>query len=230
MYKNNFPISKWADEDRPREKLILKGKSNLTNAEILAIIIGSGSRTMSAVDLSKHILGKFNNSLHELGKSSVKNLKQFNGIGEAKAITIVAALELGKRRQLTNIIDKPKVTTSREAYKCIQSTMADLDYEVFKIILLNRANRVLKIDMISMGGVSGTVVDPKIIFKKALAVQASSIILAHNHPSGALRPSQADISITKKLVSAGESLDIKVIDHIIVAEGGYYSFADEGEM
>ena len=185
---------------------------------------------MTAVDLSKYILGKFNNNLHELGKSTVKNLRQFNGIGEAKAIAIVAALELGKRRQLTNIIDKPKVTTSREAYNCIQSTMEDLDHEVFKVILLNRANRVLKIDVISIGGVSGTVVDPKVIFKKALAVQASSIILAHNHPSGTLKPSQADLGITKKLVKAGESLDIKVIDHIIVAEGGYYSFADEGRI
>jgi DNA repair protein RadC len=230
VYTNNLPINKWAEEDRPREKLILKGRSSLTNAEILAIIIGSGSRTMTAVDLSKHILGEYNNDLHELGKSSVKNLKQFNGIGEAKAISIVAALELGRRRQLTNIVDKPKVASSKDAYECIQGTMADLDHEVFKIILLNRANRVLKIEVISVGGVSGTVVDPKVIFKKALAVQASSIILAHNHPSGNLRPSQADLSVTKRLVKAGESLDIKVIDHLIVAEGGFYSFADEGKM
>ena len=168
--------------------------------------------------------------MRELGKASVKKLKKFNGIGEAKAITIVAALELGKRRQQTSIADKPKVSSSKDAYNCLQGTMSDLDHEVFKIILLNRANRVLKVEMISVGGVSGTVVDPKVIFKKALGVQASSIILAHNHPSGNLKPSQADLSVTKRLVKAGESLDIKVIDHLIVAEGGYYSFADEGKI
>lgn len=230
MYKNNFPINKWAEEDKPREKLILKGKTSLTNAEILAIIIGSGTRSKTAVDLSKHILSKFNNDLHELGKSSVKNLKQFNGIGEAKAVSIVAALELGKRRQSTNISDKPKIASSQDAYKCIQSAMADLDHEVFKVILLNRANRVLKIEVISIGGVSGTVVDPKVIFKKALLVQASSLILVHNHPSGNLKPSQADLSVTNRLVKAGESLDIKILDHLIVGERGFFSFADEGKI
>ena len=230
MYKNNFPINKWAEEDRPREKLALKGRASLTNAEILAIIIGSGTKSLTAVALSKQVLDHYQNDLKRLSKASVKDLKRFKGIGEARAISIVAALELGRRSQLTNIIDKPKLSSSQDAYNCLRGTMADLDHEVFKIILLNRANRVIKIEVISVGGVSGTVVDPKVIFKKAIEVQASSIILAHNHPSGNLKPSQADLSITKRLVKAGETMDIRVLDHIIVSEKGYYSFADENKL
>lgn len=230
MYQNKFPINQWAEEDRPREKLVLKGKSSLSNAEILAIIIGSGNKKLTAVDLSKQILSHYKDDLQTLGKSSVKELQRFSGIGEAKAIAIVAALELGRRRQITNIKTKPKIVTSQDAYKCLKGTMEDLDHEVFKIILLNRGNRVMKIEVISIGGVSGTVVDPKVIFKKALEVQASSIILSHNHPSGNLTPSQADLSVTKRLIQAGDTMDIKVLDHIIISEKGYYSFADEGKM
>ncbi|MBT8232485.1 MAG: DNA repair protein RadC [Saprospiraceae bacterium] len=230
MYNNNFPINKWAEEDRPREKLVLKGKASLSNAEILAILLGSGSRNSSAVDLAKIILSHYKNNLHDLGKVGVEELKKFKGIGEAKAIIIIAALELGRRRQVKDINAKPKIVSSQDAYECVHSLMSDLDHEVFKIILLNRSNCILKVETISVGGVSGTVVDPKIVFKKALSIQASSIILVHNHPSGNLQPSKADLSITKKISNAGEVLDIKVLDHLIISEMGYFSFADEGLM
>lgn len=230
MYNNNFPINKWAEEDRPREKLVLKGKASLSNAEILAILLGSGSRNSSAVDLAKIILSHYKNNLHDLGKVGVEELKKFKGIGEAKAIIIIAALELGRRRQVKDINAKPKIISSQDAYECVHSLMSDLDHEVFKIILLNRSNCILKVETISVGGVSGTVVDPKIVFKKALSIQASSIILVHNHPSGNLQPSKADLSITKKISNAGEVLDIKVLDHLIISEMGYFSFADEGLM
>jgi len=229
-YQNNLTIKHWAEEDKPREKLLIKGKATLSDAELIAILIGSGTRKMSAVELSKLILSGSGNDLYEMGKLNCTDLQKFKGIGEAKAITIIAAMELGRRRQLTSIKEKPRITSSLDAYKCIYSSMADLNYEVFKIILLNRNNRVLKIETISTGGVAGTVVDPKIIFKKALDMQASSIVLSHNHPSGNLKPSQADESITKKLKTAGETMDIKVLDHLIISSDGYFSFMDEGMM
>jgi len=228
MYENNFTIKQWAEEDKPREKLLLKGKSSLSDAELLAILIGSGTRSLSAVELSKQMLSANENNLQLLAKLNCSDLRKFRGIGEAKAITIIAAMELGRRRQLTSVKDKPKITSSHDAYSCLYSSMDDLTYEVFKVLLLNRNNRVVRIETISKGGISGTVVDPKIIFKKALDVQASSIILAHNHPSGNLKPSQADISITSKLVSAGEAMEIKILDHIIISSKGYFSFLDEG--
>lgn len=225
---NHFSIKQWAEEDRPREKLVLKGRAALSDAELIAILIGSGSRKLSAVELSKQILSNSQNDLNKLGRLSVKDLEYFNGIGEAKALTIIAALELGRRRQLTSIKDKPKIKSSNDAFQCLNGVMADLNYEVFKILILNRNNQVTKVETISTGGIAGTVVDPKIIFKRALDMHASSIILCHNHPSGNLMPSQADIDITKKLVAAGKTLEIKVLDHLIVSEKGYYSFLDEG--
>jgi len=225
---NYFSIKQWAEEDRPREKLIIKGKQALSDAELLAILIGSGSRNLSAVELCKQILGEYDNDLNTLGRLSTADLQKYKGIGEAKAITIIAALELGRRRQLTDVKIKPKIVSSKDAYDCIYSTMEDLNYEVFKILILNRNNRVTKIIEISTGGISGTVVDPKVIFKKALDANASSIILTHNHPSGNLIPSQADREVTKKIIAAGEMLDIKVLDHLIISDSGYYSFRDEG--
>jgi len=225
---NSFSIKSWAEEDKPREKLLLKGHQALSNAELIAILIGSGTIRISAVQLSKNILNHCQNDLEELGRIQVTDLKKFNGIGEAKAVSIVAALELGRRRQLTSLKTRPKISSSRDGYNCVQAIMADLQYEVFKILILNRNNCVLRIETISSGGVSGTVVDPKIIFKKALDYQASSIILCHNHPSGNLSPSTPDIEITKKIVSAGEMLEIKVLDHLIISNQGYFSFADEG--
>jgi len=227
-YKKMLSIKQWAEEDKPREKLLLKGKAALSDAELLAILIGSGTGGVSAVDLSKQILSHFENDLNMLGKANLKDLMQFKGIGEAKAITIIAATELGKRRQLTQVKEKPKITSSADAYNCLYSVMEDLNHEVFKILLLNRNNKVTRIETISTGGVAGTIVDPKIIFKKALDEQSSSIILSHNHPSGNLKPSQADLDITKKLIKAGKTLEINVLDHIIISEKGYYSFLDEG--
>lgn len=227
-YKKSLSIKQWAEADKPREKMMLKGRSTLSDAELVAILIGSGTGGISAVELSKQILAQFSNDLNDLGRASIKDLMQFKGIGEAKAITIVAALELGRRRQGTTVKQRPKITSSQDAYNCLFPEMEDLGYEIFKILLLNRNNQVTKIETISSGGVAGTVVDPKIIFKKALDEQSSGMILSHNHPSGNLRPSQADLEITKKLVKAGKTLEINVLDHIIISDKGYYSFLDEG--
>lgn len=228
MYKPSFTIKSWAEEDRPREKLLLKGRQALTDAELLAILLGSGSREESAVGLSQRILQSFDQQLNELGKSSIEELKKFKGIGEAKAITIAAALELGRRRQLTDIRRKPQVKSSQDAFNAIAPLVMDLNREEFWILLLNRANRIISRERISAGGISGTVVDARILFQKALTGNACSLILFHNHPSGNLNPSQADISLTQKLKKAGETLDIAILDHLIIGESGFYSFADEG--
>lgn len=228
--ENNFSIKTWAEEDRPREKLLTKGKSSLTDAELIAILIGSGSRNESAVSLSQKILNSFDNNLYDLGKSSLNKLMEFKGIGEAKAITISAALELGRRRQLSNIKDKPQIRSSKDAYYVIAPIIMDLPHEEFWILLLNRANKVISKERVSIGGVAGTVVDAKIIFRKALETLASGIILCHNHPSGNLHPSKADLEITKKLKQAGSFLEINVLDHLIIAENSYFSFADEGKL
>lgn len=225
---NGLNILSWAEEDRPREKLILKGKAALSDAELIGILIGSGTRSLSAVDLSKIILGNVKNNLNELAKLSVKDLQQFKGIGQAKAITIVSALELGRRRRESQFIQKPKITCSQDAYEVIKPELLDLSFEVFWVLLLNRANQVIKKSQISTGGISGTVADPKIIFKIALESSCSAIILVHNHPSGNLKPSAADIHLTKKLKEAGSLLEIPVLDHLIFSDNGYYSFADEG--
>ena len=229
-YPPTQAIKTWAEEDRPREKLSLKGKSSLSNAELLAILIGSGSKKESAVELSKRILASCNNNLHELSKYSISDLCDFKGIGEAKAISIIAAVELGKRFRSTEALSRKKIQSSQEAFSAIYSHLSGIDYEEFYIILLNRANKILAIKRISEGGTSGTVVDPKKIFKLALNLQASNIILCHNHPSGNLQASHEDISITKKLVESGKMLEIFVIDHLIVGDGKYFSFADEGML
>ena len=227
----HFSIKDWSDDDRPREKLMLKGKQALSNAELLAILLGSGSRSQSAVDLAKDILRSVDDNLNELGKVSIEELiNKFRGVGEAKAITIVAAMELGRRRALTEIKNRPEIRGSLDAYNVIAPMLADLHHEEFWILMLNRGNQVLKRVQVSLGGVSGTVVDAKIIFKKALAIPASAIILCHNHPSGNLRPSMPDIEITKKIKAGAELIDIKVLDHLIISERGYFSFADEGMM
>ncbi len=230
MEKHHLSIRQWAEEDKPREKLLLKGKAALSEAELIGILLGSGTRTMSAVDLAKSILSSRGHNLNDLARMSVKDLMQFKGIGEAKAIAIVAALELGRRRKAHDHIEKPKITSASDAYQLMKPELLDLNHEQFWIILMNRANQVIKKQVISMGGVSGTVADPKIIFKFALEQLASSLILVHNHPSGNLRPSDADIRLTRKLRRAGEMLDIPVLDHIIFGDQGYFSFADESML
>ena len=227
---DHLTIKAWAEEDRPREKLLLKGKKNLSDAELLAIIIGSGSRDETALGLSQRMLAKYDSNLNELGRQNISELMKFKGIGEAKAIGISAALELGHRRQLSNLKDRPKITSSRDAFNAIAPLIVDLPHEEFWILLLNRSNIVIGRERISTGGVAGTVVDAKLIFKTALQSLAPAIILCHNHPSGNLRPSQADIDITGKLKKGGESIDVTVLDHLIVSERGYYSFADEGVL
>lgn len=221
-------IKSWAEEDRPREKLLLKGKAALSDAELLGILINSGTPQLTAVDIAKEILRKIDNDLNQLAKLSVKDLGKFKGIGEARAITIVAALELGRRRKETESREKPKITSSRDAYEVLRPHLMDLPHEEFWVVLLNRANQVLRPVQVSAGGVSGTVADPKIIFKVALEHLASSVILAHNHPSGNLQPSQADKDLTRKLKNAGQMLDLPVLDHLILSDKTYLSFADEG--
>lgn len=228
--KTNFSIKTWAEEDRPREKMQLKGKQALSDAELLAILMGSGNREESAVALAQRILRTVDNDLNELGKKNIQDLMVFKGVGEAKAISIIAACELGRRRQTTDVKQRPQIKSSRDAYNILAHQLKDLPHEEFWILLLNRGNKVLSKEMVSIGGVTGTVVDAKIIFKKALQGNATSIILCHNHPSGTLRPSQADIDITKKLKQAGQTLEIMVVDHLIISELGYYSFADEGML
>jgi DNA repair protein RadC len=221
-------IPQWAEEDRPREKLILKGKSVLSDAELLAILLSTGTRSMSAVDLAKHLLQGVDMDLNELAKLTIHDLMKQKGIGIAKAITIISALELGKRRKESSIPVKPGIASSMDVFELMHPDLQDLPHEEFWIILLNRANKVIRKWRISSGGISGTVADPRLIFKIALDLYASSIILIHNHPSGAIKPSQADIILTKKLKQAGELMEIPVLDHIIYGENTYFSFADEG--
>lgn len=232
MNKNSdfLNIKSWAAEDRPREKLVLKGKAALSDAELIAILLGTGTSKLSAVDLAKNILQSVNNDLNELARLTVKDLMKIKGIGEAKAITIISALELGRRRKDFQAEEKPKISGSADAFEILKADLLDIPHEAFWILLLNRANRVIKKHQISQGGVAGTVADPKIIFKVAVEELASGIILAHNHPSGNLTASQADIDLTKKLKESGKLLDIQVLDHLIVAGKKYFSFADEGLM
>lgn len=227
---SNLTIKDWAVEDRPREKLVKKGVQSLSDAEIIALLIGSGTRNESAVELSKKVLKSANNNLNELGKLNIRDLTKMKGIGEAKAITILAALELGRRRKISEIIIKKKITQSKDVFELFQPTIGDLPHEEFWILLLNRSNRIIEKIKISQGGVSGTVIDVKIILKHAVEKLASSIILCHNHPSGNKASSSADDIITGKLKSGAELLDIQVIDHIIVADVEYFSYADEGKL
>ena len=225
-----IPIKDWAEDDQPREKLLHKGPAVLSNAELIAILIGSGNTEESAVELSKRIMMEVNDNFAELARLTIQDLQKYKGIGEAKAITIAAALEMGRRRNTSVLNEKPQAKDSKTAFILLQKELGDLNYETFCILLLNRANKVLKTIRISDGGITGTIVDPRKVFKIALDNNATSIILGHNHPSGQLSPSEADIQLTKKMKEAGVVLDLPVLDHIIVGDGNYYSFADEGIM
>ncbi|TAF64084.1 MAG: JAB domain-containing protein [Cytophagales bacterium] len=227
--QRKLTIKDWAKEDRPREKLMEKGVAALTDAELLAILIGSGTVAMSAVELAKHILKENNNDLHTLATKTYKQLTKIKGIGEAKAITIVSALELGRRRPQQPEV-KPVIKSAQDVYELMRATFMDLEHEEFWILLLNRANKVLDKILISEGGLSATVVDPKKVFKNALQSTTSSIILMHNHPSGNLEPSPQDHAITKKLIEGGNLLEIKVLDHLIFTNNGFYSFNEAGYM
>ena len=223
-------ILSWAEEDRPREKLQLKGKAVLSDAELIAILIGSGSQALSAVDLAKHILSHVNNDLNILAKLNFKDLTKFKGIGEAKAISIISALELGRRRKDTLTQSRPQIRSSQDAYQLMIPDLMDQPTEQFWVIMLNRSNKVISKRAICLGGVSGTVVDPKLIFKIAIEDLASGVILVHNHPSGNLKASQADIRLTEKIKQAGQLLEIPILDHLIFANDGYLSFADQSML
>ena len=225
---SRFHIRNWAEQDRPREKLLNKGKSFLTDAELLGILIATGTRSLSAIDLARSVLKEFNDDLNTIARLDAKELQQIKGIGKAKAIAIISAFELGRRRNEIAPYRKFKITSSSDVYKLMKPVLLDQPTEYFWIILLNRANQVLKTQAVSMGGVSGTMADPKVIFKHALDNLARAIILVHNHPSGTLKPSEADIRLTRQLKSSGKMLEIPVLDHLIFTDEGYFSFTDEG--
>ncbi len=223
-------IKQWAEDDRPREKLLAKGKAALSDAELIAILIGSGNSSESAVELSRRILQAAADNLVELSRMSVSDLIKFKGIGEAKAISIVAALELGRRRRSAEAQERKRIVTSRDAFEYLYANMADLHYEQFWILLLDQSNKVIGAVQVSDGGIAGTVADPKRIFKTAIERNAAAMILCHNHPSGQLKPSDADVRLTKKLFQSGEMLEIRVIDHLIIGHDQYFSFSDEGVL
>lgn len=229
-YNSTRKILSWFEEDRPREKLLMKGRAALSDAELIAILIGSGTVDLSAVDVGKNIMSSVGNNINELAKLSVTDLTKIKGIGEAKAITIVAALELGRRRNDITKIQRRKITAPGDVYEEMKQYLLDKAHEEFWILLLNRANDVMRTIQVSVGGVSGTVADVKMIFKLAIDHLASSIILVHNHPSGQLRPSQADRQLTAQVKEAGRMLDIPVLDHMIFTDNGFYSFLDSGEI
>lgn len=224
---SSFSIKNWSQDDRPREKLFNKGKAALSDAELVAILIGSGSRNESAVSLCQRILASVDNKLSQLGRLSVKQLMEFKGIGEAKAITIVAAMELGRRRRGEEALEKSKISSSKSVFELMQPIIGELEHEEFWIIYLNNSNKVIQKQLLSKGGITGTLVDVRLVLKIALEAGATALILAHNHPSGTLKPSDADKQITQKLKQAALSLDIKVLDHLIITEKAYFSFADE---
>ena len=228
MENNSFPIKNWSEDDRPREKLILKGKSALSDAELIAILIGSGSRNESAVELSRRILSSVDNNLNALGKLSLTQLIAFKGIGEAKAIAIIAAMDLGRRRRGENAVELKKITSSKMIFEIMQPIIGELPHEEFWIIYVNNSNNIISKSQLSKGGITATLVDVRLIFKNALEIGATGIVLCHNHPSGNLKDSEADIKITKKIKLAAESLDITILDHLIITEHGYFSFTDEG--
>lgn len=221
-------IKNWAIDDRPREKLAAIGSKNLSDSELLAILINTGSGKKSAVDLAKEVLTLGKNNLDELGKLSMHDLMNINGIGEAKAITIIAALELGRRRSSGTILNRSYSRSSQELVRYLQVELKDFPHELFAVVFINQANKIIDFKIMSSGGITQTVVDPRMIFKRALEVKATSLILCHNHPSGSLKPSRADEELTQKLKDAGKVLDIKILDHIIVSDEGYFSFQDEG--
>lgn len=222
------PIHQWAEDDRPREKFLLKGKAVLSDSELLAILIGSGSRNESAVQLCQRILASSENNLNTLGKMSVSQLMQFKGIGEAKAISIAAALELGRRRRAEEAVELNKISSSNAVFEIMQPIIGELPHEEFWVLYLNNSNKVIYKAQLSKGGITGTVVDIRLLFKMALEQNATAVLLTHNHPSGKLLASDADIQITKKIKEAGKTLEIHVLDHIIITENGYLSFQDAG--
>lgn len=222
-------IKNWSDDDKPREKLAANGRETMSNAELLGILLGNGTRSKSAVDLAREILNLANNDLNQLAKLSIKDLSSVSGIGPAKAITIIAAIELGGRRKKAETMSD-FIRSSEDAYSYFRPLLQDKEYEEFWVLLLNRSNKILKSTKVSDGGISHTVADPKRIFKSALENNASHLILCHNHPSGNLEPSPADIGLTNKLIAAAKHLDMAVVDHIIVTDGGHYSFADSGRI
>jgi DNA repair protein RadC len=228
MQERIYSIKEWAKDDRPREKLLSKSPMALTDTELLAILLNNGNRDKSAIDLAREILQLGRNNLQELGKLSVFDFMSVKGIGEAKAVIITAALELGRRRQAALALETPVVTSSRDVALYLQQLFQDHRHEVFVVLFLNRANKIRHSEIISSGGITGTVADPRIIMKKAIEQEAVALILSHNHPSGNLRPSRADEELTYKIREAAKLLDIKVMDHIIVSTEGYFSFADEG--
>jgi len=228
MQETKISIKKWAKDDRPREKLLGKNPSTLSDSELLSILIGNGHREKNAVELAKEVLRLGKNNLNELGKVTIQEMMRLKGIGKVKAITIVAALELGRRRQAALSLDKPIVKSSRDIANYMQALFRDLPHEVFAVAYLNQANRINHLEIISKGGITGTVADPRVILKKAILEDAVSLIVCHNHPSGSLQPSRADQELTRKLKEAAKLFDISLFDHIIVSESGYFSFADAG--
>ncbi len=228
-YKHNG-IKNWAAEDRPREKMLEKGISSLSDTELLAILLGSGIKNHSAVELAKLILKKAENNLNELGKLDVRTLQKTKGVGEARAITIIAAMELGRRRKMSEILNRKQISSSSDVFELFQPILSDLPYEEFWVLLLNRSNKIIDKVKISQGGLTGTIIDVRLILKHAIERLSTSIILCHNHPSGNLQPSDSDCKITEKIKEAGNYLDLPVVDHIIVCNSSYFSFADEGRL
>ena len=221
-------IKCWAPDDQPREKLVAKGKASLSDAELIAILIGSGNRDESAVALSKRILQSVNGNIHKLAKLTIEKLMTFKGVGAAKAIAIITALELGKRRQLENVKERATITSSKDVFTLMQPVLGDLEHEEFWVLFLDNSNKVVAKRQISKGGLTATVVDVRLLYKSALEFVSVAIIVCHNHPSGKLQPSAADKHITQKIKQAGVTLDIKLLDHLIITEKAYFSFADEG--
>lgn len=229
-YIASSTLKQWAEEDRPREKLLLKGRSSLSEAELLAILINSGSREKTAVELSRDILAGSQNDLMELGLLSVEELMKYKGIGEAKAITIIAALELGRRRETHQATERKYIRLSSDAYRCLKAEMADLDHEEFWVLYLRQNNSIIRKEMLSSGGLTGTIADSRLMLKRAIDLKAASVVLAHNHPSGGLKPSQSDIMLTKRMKEGCDILNIKMMDHIIISSEGFYSFSDKGQL
>lgn len=228
MHYKNLSIKNWAVEDRPREKLIKKGVESLCNAELLAILIGSGTKNKTALELGRQLLFSASNNLVELGKMKLEDLIKVKGVGEAKAISLLAAIELGRRSRFAEPLEKARITSSRDSFQIFQPILGDLPHEEFWVMLLNRSNRLIDNVRISKGGISGTVIDAKLILNTAITRLASAIIICHNHPSGNRNPSEADIRITQKIKSAANTMDVSLLDHLIIADRGYYSFSDEG--
>jgi DNA repair protein RadC len=228
MQEQKYSIKEWAKDDRPREKLLRKGPMVLSNSELVAILIGKGTRDRTAVDVAREVIHIGKNNLSELGKLSVKELTKIKGIGEAKAISIVAAMELGRRRQATASREKEIVGNSSDVAQYLQILLRDYKHEVFAVLFLNRSNKINHFQIVSEGGITGTIADPRVVLKRALEEDAVSLILCHNHPSGSLKPSRADEELTRKIKEAAKYFDIKVLDHLIVSDDGYYSFSDEG--